>query len=110
MTQFPFSGAFNNSIKKTLDRSRCFQVQTPQAFRFKVLKDAFEKAYSEKYYGTDEASLVEKCGGKVRVVPGSYFNIKITTPEDMILAEALLMKEARERSKLAPARPKPGGR
>ena len=86
-------------VKKTLDRSNCFQVQTPQAFRYRVLMDAFQKAYAEKYYGTDEASLVEKCGGKVRVVPGSYFNIKITTPEDMILAEALLMKEARERSK-----------
>lgn len=86
-------------VRKTLDRSNCFQVQTPQAFRYRVLMDAFQKAYAEKYYGTDEASLVEKCGGKVRVVSGSYFNIKITTPEDMILAEALLMKEARERSK-----------
>jgi 2-C-methyl-D-erythritol 4-phosphate cytidylyltransferase len=85
-------------VKRTLDRGRCFMVQTPQVFRYKALKDAFEKAYAEGYYGTDEASLVERGGGRVRVVTGSYVNIKITTPEDMILAEALLRKEATEKA------------
>ncbi len=79
-------------VKKTLDRKSCYQVQTPQAFRYHVLKNAFEKAYADGFYGTDEASLVERCGGKVKVVTGSYSNIKITTPEDMVMAEALLKK------------------
>ena len=83
-------------VKRTLDRGLCFMVQTPQVFSYKALRAAFEKAYAEGYYGTDEASLVERGGGRVKVVTGSYINIKITTPEDMILAEALLRKEAAE--------------
>jgi 2-C-methyl-D-erythritol 4-phosphate cytidylyltransferase len=83
-------------VCKTLDRRRCYQVQTPQAFRFDVLKDAFARAYADGFYGTDESSLVERCGGSVKVVVGSYANIKITTPEDMVLAEALLRKESKE--------------
>jgi len=86
-------------VTRTLDRARCYQVQTPQAFKLQVLKDAFAKAYAEGYYGTDEASLVERYGGRVKVVQGSYVNIKITTPEDMILAEAILRIEAREQTK-----------
>ncbi|MGA2192618.1 MAG: 2-C-methyl-D-erythritol 4-phosphate cytidylyltransferase [Nitrospirota bacterium] len=85
----------DNMVKRTLDRRVCYQVQTPQVFRFQVLMDAFKKAYAEGYYGTDEASLVERAGGKVAVVNGSYGNIKITTPEDMVLAEALLLREAK---------------
>lgn len=88
----------DNMVKRTLDRKLCFQVQTPQLFRFAALLDAFERAYADGYYGTDEASLVERRGGRVKVVAGSYVNIKITTPEDMILAEALLRKEAQERA------------
>lgn len=83
-------------VKKTIDRDSCFMVQTPQIFRRSVLMKAFEKAYAEGHFATDEASLVERSGGKVRVVTGSYVNIKITTPEDMILAEAILRKEAQE--------------
>jgi len=82
------------TVRKTLDRKNCYMVQTPQLFSYGALKSAFEKAYAEGYYGTDEASLVERDGGKVRVAMGSYANIKITTPEDMILAEAILRKEA----------------
>jgi len=85
-------------VKRTLDRRTCYQVQTPQVFSYRKLVEAFERAYSDGFYGTDEASLVERCGGKVRVVTGSYYNIKITTPEDMVLAEALLMKEAKEKN------------
>ena len=90
--------AKDNIVKKTLDRKSCFMAQTPQVFRRDILKDAFDKAYAEGYYGTDEASLVERCGGRIKVVPGSYVNIKITTPEDMILAEALLRKEVQEKA------------
>ena len=81
-------------VKKTLDRGLCYQVQTPQAFRYQVLKDAFASAYADGFYGTDESMLVERRGGWIKVVTGSYMNIKITTPEDMILAEALFRKEA----------------
>lgn len=84
-------------VRKTLDRKSCYQVQTPQAFRYQALKSAFEKAYADGFYGTDEASLVERCGGKVKVVMGSYSNIKITTPEDMVMAEALLKQEAQRK-------------
>ncbi|MHB8173158.1 MAG: 2-C-methyl-D-erythritol 4-phosphate cytidylyltransferase [Nitrospirota bacterium] len=81
-------------VRRTLDRRLCWQIQTPQLFPYGVLADAFRRAYADGYYGTDEASLVERYGGSVRVVAGSYANIKITTPEDMVLAEALLIKEA----------------
>jgi 2-C-methyl-D-erythritol 4-phosphate cytidylyltransferase len=90
-------------VRKTLDRRLCWQVQTPQVFSYRVLADVFRKAYAEGYYGTDEASLVERYGGSVKVVAGSYANIKITTPEDMVLAEAFLMKEAGEKVKAGKA-------
>lgn len=85
-------------VKRTLDRSVCFMVQTPQVFRHDALRKAFDSAYADGFYGTDEASLIEREGGVVRVVQGSYVNIKITTPEDMILAEAILRKEVQEKA------------
>jgi 2-C-methyl-D-erythritol 4-phosphate cytidylyltransferase len=76
------------TVKRTLDRSRLWEIQTPQVFK----KDLIVKAY--KKFGrldvTDDAMLVEKLGEKVRVVLGSYDNIKITTPEDLVVAEAIL--------------------
>ena len=69
----------------TLDRSRLCCVQTPQGFRFGLLKEAFEKAMAEGFYGTDDASLVERLGHAVAIVPGAYTNIKITTPEDLTM-------------------------
>ncbi|MBR3755586.1 MAG: 2-C-methyl-D-erythritol 2,4-cyclodiphosphate synthase [Firmicutes bacterium] len=69
----------------TLDRSRLCCVQTPQGFRFGLLKEAFEKAMAEGFYGTDDASLVERLGHAVAIVPGEYTNIKITTPEDLTM-------------------------
>jgi 2-C-methyl-D-erythritol 4-phosphate cytidylyltransferase len=75
-------------VKETLDRDRLWEVQTPQVFR----KDLILKAY--RRFGnadvTDDAMLVENLGAKVRVVPGSYRNIKITTPEDLVIAQAIL--------------------
>lgn len=68
---------------KTLDRNELSIVQTPQGFSFGCLKKAYEKAYAEKYYGTDDAGLVERLGIKVKIVEGNYDNIKITTKEDM---------------------------
>lgn len=77
-------------IKSTPDRNRLRLVQTPQAFRREIILDAYERAYQEGFYGTDDASLVERMGVPVTVIPGSPYNIKITTPEDLILGEFFL--------------------
>jgi len=71
-----------------LDRSAVRIVQTPQTFRGNVLLPAFQQTYSEAF--TDEASVVEAAGGTVFLVAGEQRNIKITTPEDMAIAEALM--------------------
>lgn len=78
------------NVIETLERKRLWQIQTPQTFRYDLLKDAFKKAYNDAFYGTDEAMLVERLGHKVKVIEGDYRNIKITTPDDMIVAEAIL--------------------
>ena len=70
---------------QTLDRTALWLIQTPQAFRAKLLVKAFEIAKKDKFYSTDEAALVERLGVKIRIVEGSYDNIKITTPEDLEL-------------------------
>ncbi len=80
----------NNRIRSTLDRQTVWAAQTPQAFQFSVIWKAHQAANQSGYVGTDDAQLVERLGLPVMVVPGSRFNIKITTPEDLILAEALL--------------------
>jgi len=79
-----------NTVEKTLERSRLYRCQTPQGFRYSVLRPALEKAVKDGYYGTDEASLVERTGGRVTVVPGDYTNIKITFPEDIHIAEVFI--------------------
>lgn len=75
------------TVKETLDRESLWEIQTPQVFRKKVILEAYER-YSDTDV-TDDAALVEKTGSKVRVVRGSYANIKITTPEDLVIAEAI---------------------
>lgn len=77
-------------VLQTLERRDIWQIQTPQAFQAALLWRAFVEAYSRNFYGTDEASLVEELQHPVMVIPGSPFNLKITTPEDLELAEALL--------------------
>lgn len=67
----------------TLDRNLLCCVQTPQAFRMSLIEEAFEKAFSEDFYGTDDAGLAERAGHAVTVVEGDFANIKITTPEDL---------------------------
>jgi len=81
-------------IIKTPKRETLRAIQTPQAFRTDILLGAFEAAASESFTGTDEASLVERAGHAVRIVEGSDENIKITTPEDMLMAESILKKRA----------------
>lgn len=68
---------------ETLQREKLKAVQTPQGFRFDILKEAYESAYEEGFYGTDDASLVERVGVCPVFVEGSYANIKITTREDL---------------------------
>jgi 2-C-methyl-D-erythritol 4-phosphate cytidylyltransferase len=77
-------------VVQTLDRSRLFRVQTPQGFLYPVLAKALEAARRDRFYGTDEAMLVERAGLPVRAVAGDPRNVKITTPLDLRIAEALL--------------------
>jgi 2-C-methyl-D-erythritol 4-phosphate cytidylyltransferase len=80
----------------TVPRERMVLAQTPQGFRFGVLKKAFDEATADGFMGTDEASLIERAGGAVHVVMGSPRNMKITTPADLELAEFFLAQENRE--------------
>ncbi len=80
----------NRKVALTHDRSKLFRVQTPQGFRYGILNKAFEAAARDGFYGTDEAMLVERNGGRVNVVDGDPRNIKITTPLDIRIAEAIL--------------------
>jgi 2-C-methyl-D-erythritol 4-phosphate cytidylyltransferase len=77
-------------ITATVPRERVVMAQTPQGFRYDVLKKAFDEATADGFLGTDEASLVERSGHEVAVVMGSPRNIKITTPADLELAEFYL--------------------
>jgi 2-C-methyl-D-erythritol 4-phosphate cytidylyltransferase len=79
-------------ITATIPREHVVMAQTPQGFRYRVLKKAFDEAGADGFIGTDEASLVERAGHEVAVVMGSPRNIKITTPGDMELAEFYLRK------------------
>ena len=74
-------------VEATLPRNNLWLTQTPQAFAFDVLQKAYAAAVNDKFYGTDDASLVERIGVKVKMIAGSYENIKITTPDDLIIAE-----------------------
>ena len=79
-------------IKGTIPRAGIVLAQTPQGFRYSVIKKAFDEAAADGFMGTDEASLAERSGHEVAVVMGSARNIKITTPADMDLAEFYLRK------------------
>jgi len=83
-------------VEKTVDRSGLWRIQTPQAFQYAVLNEAFQKAVQDSYYGTDEGSLLEYAGKKVKIIEGSEMNIKITRQEDLILGEAILNSRAAE--------------
>lgn len=83
-----------NKIRQTIPRERLILAQTPQVFRFDLLKQAFAKAREDSFAGTDESSLVERLEQvEVSVIPGSDRNIKITKPSDMDLARLFLAEE-----------------
>lgn len=84
----------NGVVTDTPDRATLWQAQTPQSFRYGQVLAAHERALQEGFLGTDDCSLVERYGGGIRIVRGSYRNIKITTPEDLVLAEAFLKETA----------------
>ena len=81
-----------NVVLTTPDRKSIFLVQTPQTFKRDILLRAYRQAMEDGFYATDEASLVERLGLPVRVVEGSYENIKITTPEDLVVGEMILRR------------------
>ena len=82
-----------NVAVATPDRSTLWQIQTPQTFRKDLIMQAYQKAKVEGFVGTDDASLAEYCGCPVKVIMGSYRNIKITTKEDLLIGEAFLKEE-----------------
>lgn len=77
-------------INDTPKRDYLWAAQTPQVFEYKIIKKAYEKAYENNYYGTDDSMLVENIGQKVTMIMGSYDNIKITSPEDIKIGEQIL--------------------
>ncbi len=80
-------------VVKTLDRKTLWQVQTPQTFQYQLLLDIYRQAEKLGVYGTDDAMLAEYFGHPVKIVEGSYRNIKITTPDDLVIAQAFLESE-----------------
>jgi len=80
----------DGTVLKTLDRESLWQMQTPQTFQVNIIKEAYYRATEEGFIGTDDASLVERIGVKVHILPGSFTNIKITTLEDLLLANLIL--------------------
>ncbi|NQT90914.1 MAG: 2-C-methyl-D-erythritol 4-phosphate cytidylyltransferase [Candidatus Omnitrophica bacterium] len=86
------AGPKGEFVAKTLDRRSLWEAQTPQVFKKDLLLKAYRKAGKALKDFTDDASIVEAYGGKVRIVAGSYNNIKITTPEDLVIAEAMFKR------------------
>ncbi|HKZ56097.1 MAG TPA: 2-C-methyl-D-erythritol 4-phosphate cytidylyltransferase [Thermodesulfovibrionales bacterium] len=80
-------------IRRTIKRDSLWAIQTPQVFPYKKISAAYKKSIKEGFYSTDDAALMERYGGKIKVIMGSYSNIKITTPDDLIFAEYLLSKK-----------------
>jgi len=78
-------------VSGTLPREYVYMAQTPQAFTLKRIRQGFENARAKGLLATDDAALVEMCGMPVHIIPGSRTNIKITTPEDLDMASALIM-------------------
>lgn len=80
----------NGLVLRTLNRSKLWNMQTPQAIKFPLALKAFIKAEEDKFIGTDDVSLVERMGGKVKIIEASENNFKITTPKDLALAKIII--------------------
>ena len=83
----------DNDIVDTPERSKLWAVQTPQTFNYDILVKSYEDAFKNEFYGTDDAMLVERIGYKVKMIEGSYNNIKITTQEDLNIGNQILQFE-----------------
>ena len=83
----------DNDIVETPERSKLWAVQTPQTFNYDILVKSYEDAFENEFYGTDDAMLVERIGYKVKMIEGSYNNIKITTQEDLNIGKQILQFE-----------------
>ncbi|HNS14562.1 MAG TPA: 2-C-methyl-D-erythritol 4-phosphate cytidylyltransferase [Syntrophorhabdaceae bacterium] len=77
-------------VQKTLERDSLWHVQTPQTFKYDLITKAYREGVAKKLYGYDDATFLEHMGKKVKVIEGSPYNIKITTPEDLIIARGML--------------------
>jgi 2-C-methyl-D-erythritol 4-phosphate cytidylyltransferase len=86
-------------VEQTLPRDKLWAIQTPQTFDKNLICEAHARAYQDGYIGTDDASLVERMGISVKIIMGAYDNIKVTTPGDLIIAEALLKRREIQNSK-----------
>ena len=82
----------NSIIEKTLDRSSIWRAQTPQTFKVDILDTAYDYARKKNFVGTDECQLVEMVGGQIALIKGSAFNLKLTTKNDLILAQEIFTK------------------
>ncbi|MRX72570.1 2-C-methyl-D-erythritol 4-phosphate cytidylyltransferase [Bacillus lacus] len=85
--------AENLQVVETIERSSLWLVQTPQAFRLSLILSAHEHAVKHQFAGTDDASLVEFMKHRVKIVYGDYTNIKLTTPDDLLFAKAIMESE-----------------
>ncbi len=83
-------------VFETLDREKLWAAQTPQGFKSHLIKEAHERAQKLGYQATDDARLVERLGHKVKVIMGSYENIKITNPVDVEIAESILKRRSNQ--------------
>jgi 2-C-methyl-D-erythritol 4-phosphate cytidylyltransferase len=90
--------AENGTVLETLDRAKLYAVQTPQAFQLAMLRKVYQSSTDRLRAATDDASLFENAGGRILTVAGEKTNIKLTTPEDLILAEAILKARAAPRA------------
>jgi len=79
-------------IARTHPRAKLWSAQTPQVFQLKPLLEAYKQAKADNFYGTDDAILLERMGYRIRMIMGSYENIKITTTEDLQIAEVILAR------------------
>ena len=83
----------NNQITQTLDRAVIWQAQTPQTFRRSIIEKAYQYAFDNHFTTTDDAAFVEAVGGKIAIVASNSRNLKITNPEDLLIAQTLFEKD-----------------
>lgn len=83
-------------ISHTIDRSTLWSIQTPQAFKYSLIINAHNKAIDDEFNGTDDSVLLERLGQKLKLVMGGYDNIKITTKEDLLVAETIIKAQDNE--------------